>query len=432
VKALILDGAEALRDMGDSVLAALAPQLEARGYSVTRRDLSRLEIPDCRGDFGCWTVTPGVCVQRGPHQDLARELIQSDLVVWLTPVTFGGYSSALKRLLDHCIPLISPLMTTVDGETHHVPRYQHFPSVLAVGLLETLEPGLARVFERVVRRNVLNMHAQRWASPVLARGELPQVAPLASRWLEDLAASRAPRAAAEPLEVGAARDLPESAPRRALLLVGSPRGRASVSAAIATHLQALLCERGLSVATELLHDWRRKDPTLRGLATRLDEADLVALATPLYVDALPAPLTEALELLARGRERASRRARFLAIVNCGFPEAVHTETALAICRAFAQQASLDWIGGLGVGGGGMLAGKPLAELGGRARFVTRALELTAEAVAAGEVVPDEARRVAGKLPIPALIYRLIADWGFREEARRRTAAQRLGDRPYAE
>jgi multimeric flavodoxin WrbA len=108
MKALILNGAVALRDMADAVDAALAPRLGALGYEIARRDLAALEVPHCNGDFGCWTLTPGVCVQRGPHRDVARDMIQSDLVVWLTPVTFGGYSSALKRHLDHCIPLISP------------------------------------------------------------------------------------------------------------------------------------------------------------------------------------------------------------------------------------------------------------------------------------------------------------------------------------
>src|SRR5512136_545655 len=117
MKALILNGAVALRDMADAAERALTPQLAARGYAVARHDLGAVSIPQCNGDFGCWTVTPGVCVQLGPHRDIARDFIQSDLVVFLTPVTFGGYSAALKRQLDHCIPLISPRFTKVDGET---------------------------------------------------------------------------------------------------------------------------------------------------------------------------------------------------------------------------------------------------------------------------------------------------------------------------
>jgi multimeric flavodoxin WrbA len=430
MKALILTGAAALRDMADAAEAALTPQLAARGYGVTRHDLTETSIPQCNGDFGCWTVTPGVCVQLGPHRDIARDLIQSDLVIFLTPVTFGGYTSALKRQLDHCIPLISPRFTKVDGETHHEPRYERFPSVLAVGLMEKADEASSRVFERLVRRNVLNMYAPRFASPVFVRDELPMAAERAAGWLDDLAASEPPRAVAEALELGARPDLAPAAARRALLLVGSPRGNASVSASIASHLAALLSARGVDVTTEWIHRCLHDDPELRGLAASVREADVVALAAPLYVDSLPAPVTEAFERLARRRTAEPGRPRFLAMVNCGFPEAVHTDTALAICRLFAEQVGLDWIGGLGIGGGGMLEGKPLAELGGRARNVTRALALTANAVAQGRVVPDEALRLVRTLAIPAWLYRYFAERGFKQDAKKQGTLARLGERPY--
>jgi multimeric flavodoxin WrbA len=429
MKALILDGAVDLRDMADAVGTALKAELAARGHLVGRRDLTALDIPDCKGDFGCWMVTPGVCVQRGPHREVARELIRSDLVVWVTSVTFGGYSSALKRQLDHCIPLISPLMMTVDGETHHEPRYPRFPNLLVVGLTERSEQEATRVFERLVQRNALNVRARRFASRVLTRGDRPQLSQWVRQGLDDLAASKPPPVAAEPLEVGADSDVPaRAAPRRALLLQGSPRGSGSVSAAIVAHVNELLTARGLAVAIEAIGR-RLSDPELRELGEKIDEADVVGLATPLYVDILPAPVTETLERVAAARANATSRPRFFAMVNCGFPEAVHADTALAICRLFARQAKLDWIGGLGIGGGGMLAGQPLSKQGGRARAVTRALELTASALVQGDVVPNEAQRLVRHLPIPAWLYRLLADWGFRKEARRNRVLESLGDRP---
>jgi multimeric flavodoxin WrbA len=433
MKALILNGAERLRDLADRAEATLAAALGERGYSVTRHDLAALEIPDCQGDFGCWTVTPGICVHAGPHRAVARDLIQSDLVVWLSPVTFGGYSSALKRQIDHCIPLSSPLFASVEGESHHQPRYARFPSLLVVGLMERSEPFSREVFTRLVRRNVVNTYAPRFACELFAREDAFELAALVPRWLDELERSRPPHVAAPPLPLGARLDLPLVAPESALLLVGSPRGHESVSVSITTHLSALLAERGLSVGTERIHAQLKVDPALARLSRSLEAADLVVLSTPLYVDSLPAPVTEAFEILAERRAQggSSRRPRFLAIINCGFPEAVHTDTGLAICRLFAEQAGLDWIGGLGVGGGGMLAGRPLPELGGRARPLIRALALTANAVAQGRIVPEEAQRLVRTQPIPAWMYRLLADWSFRQEARKHDTHRRLRERPYS-
>jgi NAD(P)H-dependent FMN reductase len=432
MKALILNGAAGLRDIAGAVEAALAARLAAGGYEVARHDLTALHIPDCNGDFGCWTVTPGVCVQPGPHRDVARDMIRSDLAVWLTPVTFGGYSSALKRQLDHSIPLVTPWFTKVDGETHHEARYERFPALLVVGLQERADAEAAAVFARLVRRNALNVHAPRFASACVTRADLPRADDLAGRCLDDLATSSPPRAGGGPLDLSARAGAAATPPRRALLLVGSPRGDESVSAAIAAHLAALLRERGIAAATEHVPRCLRADGELRALAASAAAADVVALASPLYVDSLPGPVMQALEVLGRrGATLGPPRPRFLAVVNSGFPEAVHNDTALAICRRFAAEASLDWIGGLAIGGGGMLAGKPLAELGGRARSAVRALRLTADAIAQGAIVPAEAQRLARTLPVPAWLYRFIGDRGFRQEGKRHGVLSRMGDRPYA-
>jgi NAD(P)H-dependent FMN reductase len=432
VKALLLNGAVTLRDMAEEVYAALESELRGRGFTVVGHDLSALDIPDCLGDFGCWTATPGTCVQPGPHREIARDLIQSDLAVWLTPITFGGYSSALKRQLDHCIPLVSPWFTTVEGETHHQRRYERFPDLLAVGLMDHADPLSASVFDRLVRRNAINMHVPRFASAAITSGELPQLVERVPCWLDEVAVSRPPAVRALALSLGRTTELRPWTPRRALILVGSPRGQASVSATLGGHLAGLLVDRGLIVEAVRLRGRAQADPGLRDLATRVALSDVVVLATPLYVDSLPALVTEALELLARQRRDASLpHPRLLAIVNCGFPESVHNDTALAICRIFAEQAGLDWMGGLGVGAGGMLAaGRPLDEQGGRARYVTRALAMAANAVVEGLFLPEEACQLAGRLAIPRWAYRLLGDWGFRREASKHGVLDEADARPY--
>lgn len=431
MKALILNGAQTLRDLAGAADAALQRELVGRDHVVERFDLSTLPIPDCQGDFGCWTVTPGVCVQAGPHRDLARALIQSDLVVLVTPITFGGYSAVLKRFLDHCIPLVSPWFAKIDGETHHEPRYERFPSLLVVGLQERPDEAARRVFERLVRRNALNLYAPHFAAPVLTHDDLPGLPGLVDQWLDGLWCSEPARPGGEPLALGARDDLPAIRPRSALMLVGSPRGAASVSASLAGHLAGLLAQKGLAVATESIPHHQTRDPGWHALGAAVREADVVALAAPLYVDSMPGLVMDALEAVARNGARGANRPRFLAMVNSGFPEAVHSDTALAIYRRFADEAGLDWIGGFAIGGGGMLAGKPIAELGSRGHNVQRAFALAADAIVAGHRLPAEAMELVRRPVIPAALYRFFGDWGFRREAGQHGTRARLDERPYA-
>jgi hypothetical protein len=164
----------------------------------------------------------------------------------------------------------------------------------------------------------------------------------------------------------------------------------------------------------------------------VDQADALILAFPLYVDSLPYLATLALERIAARRQSQTepRPGSFLAIANCGFPEVAHNATALAICRQFAEGAGYAWAGGLALGMGGAIAGRPLNEVGGMAHNVFAALELAAEAIAQGVAVPAEAIALMAKPFIPIAGYMLMGDVGWLASARRNHVLTRLGARPY--
>jgi multimeric flavodoxin WrbA len=72
-------------------------ELSGRGWTVEVMPLASMDMAPCRGCFGCWTRSPGECVIDDQGRSVAQGLARADLWVLLTPVTFGGYSSALKR-----------------------------------------------------------------------------------------------------------------------------------------------------------------------------------------------------------------------------------------------------------------------------------------------------------------------------------------------
>lgn len=222
--------------------------------------------------------------------------------------------------------------------------------------------------------------------------------------------------------------------RHATLLVGSPRPRGtSTSEALGRHLLGSLGRAG--VATDVLFLSALRGARVDGVvAPAIAASDLVVLASPVYVDALPATVTAALERLAAARGRWAHRdpARLVALVNCGFPEARHTRTALDVCRAFADVAGLAWAGGLGVGGGEALHGAPLERAGRMAARVRRALELAADAVLAERPVPDEAVALMAAPLVPPRMYTLLGSLRWLRDAQEHGAARRLWDRPYVE
>ena len=160
-QALILDGG--LGDGVDTRGAGMIADdlLRHDGWQVTRLTLREIDIAPCLGCFSCWIKTPGVCVMDDAGRDVARQMVHSDLLVYLTPLTFGGYSSELKKALDRSIPNISPFFRLVKGEVHHVKRYARYPRIVGIGVCSDDRADLdeEELFETLIHRNAINFHA---------------------------------------------------------------------------------------------------------------------------------------------------------------------------------------------------------------------------------------------------------------------------------
>jgi multimeric flavodoxin WrbA len=170
MKALILNGAKG----GDAWMAtihrAVSKTMRAAGWELREFILADEPIADCMGCFGCWVKTPGVCVIPDLGRDVAEAVIGSDLLVLLTPVTFGGYSSILKKAIDRIIPLLSPFFMKIHGEVHHQGRYDRYPSFLGIGVMQSDDEESTRLFTTLIERNALNYQST-GKSLLVTRGE---------------------------------------------------------------------------------------------------------------------------------------------------------------------------------------------------------------------------------------------------------------------
>ena len=97
-----------------------------------------------------------------------------------------------------------------------------------------------------------------------------------------------------------------------------------------------------------------------------------------------------------------------AVVNCGFAEVLENDVALEIYRLFARDAGLHG-GGLAIGCGGMFAGKPLTEQGGKARHITAAFDQAVAALDADQDIPESATTGIRKQAIPTWAYFAMAN-----------------------
>ena len=219
----------------------------------------------------------------------------------------------------------------------------------------------------------------------------------------------------------------------ALILTGSPKGRKSASFTLASKLAEGLRENDVSVSNELVHACLRTEEGTRRLLDAVDGSNLVVLAFPLYVDSLPAPLTQLLEFVAERRTRVASPGmpRLAAIVQCGFPESHQCDTAVGICRLFAERTGMRWAGALAMGMGGSI-GEDIMRLPGGGKNILDALKMTAESLAKGDAIPEAATARFAKPLIPRWLYIMIGNLGWRMQLRKNKARRPLRYRPYSQ
>jgi len=149
----------------------LVEELGSAGWNVEPILLNEVKIRSCIGCFKCWDTTPGLCIQKDEAQDILQKIIRSDLVIFLTPLTFGGYSSELKKIIERMLGLLQPGVTIIKGETHHLKRYERYPSLLAIGVTEAQDDDEKQIFNTLIKRHSLNFYPPKHRAEVFLAGE---------------------------------------------------------------------------------------------------------------------------------------------------------------------------------------------------------------------------------------------------------------------
>ena len=109
----------------------------------------------CQGSFHCWTKTPVACEMKDALQEICRVIGQADDLVIVTENWYGGYSPAVKNLLDRSIGTSTPMSTYRGRQMHHTLRYgrHHRFSVWVYGDISEDERS---TWQLMAERNAIN------------------------------------------------------------------------------------------------------------------------------------------------------------------------------------------------------------------------------------------------------------------------------------
>ncbi|MCI5139130.1 MAG: hypothetical protein D3922_12110, partial [Candidatus Electrothrix sp. AR1] len=317
-KTVILDGTRSCDKHHDPILALLTDAVHKYHDGRTETfSLRNIKFNHCIGCFNCWLKTPGRCIYNDAAADILQTIVNSNTVIFFTSIVFGGYSSELKKIIDRFLPIGLPFFKTINGETHHPPRYPNFPRIIGIGIQATPQKEQSNCFKILVGRNAINLHSD-YVAEVVSSMDSPktlrsQFQAMLSRtdklpWRKDVSSLIKNTTRVEKIFIGN---------RRALLLIGSPKiNNPSTSALLGEHLLKQLKKNDWETESLNINECFKKGES--NLCSAIDRADTIIISFPLYIDTLPYQVTKAIEVMAY-HCNITRAKNFLAIVNNGFP-----------------------------------------------------------------------------------------------------------------
>jgi multimeric flavodoxin WrbA/putative sterol carrier protein len=117
------------------MLNHLVKGLMDAGAEVEIVNLREKTVNNCIGCFTCWTKTPGQCIHK---DDMSKELfpkwIDSDLVVYATPLYYHTMNSSMAAFRERTLPAVQPFFEKgLDGKTFH-PLRKNIPQAVWISV----------------------------------------------------------------------------------------------------------------------------------------------------------------------------------------------------------------------------------------------------------------------------------------------------------
>ncbi len=131
-------------------------------HSCHLYNLNEMNLRYCTGCWSCWWKTPGECSIKDEGEKIFPSVINSDFIIFASPLMAGFTSSALKKITDRLIVLLHPYIELINGECHHRKRYDKYPDF---GLLLQKEADTDKedldIIKDIYDRLAINFHCRR-------------------------------------------------------------------------------------------------------------------------------------------------------------------------------------------------------------------------------------------------------------------------------
>lgn len=160
MKALFIEDKDFKTKLFNKLHKDLSNMFYEKGYEIETIEIGKGNLASCLGCFGCWIKKPGQCVIDDMMNDINMRHMNSDVVIYMTPIVFGQFSSNIKNAIDRYIPNQLPFFEKVNGFVKHPPRYEGYPELMIIGYSDDLTKEERETFVDITekhRREIKNI-----------------------------------------------------------------------------------------------------------------------------------------------------------------------------------------------------------------------------------------------------------------------------------
>ena len=116
------------------MLNSLIGGMRDAGAQVEMVNLREKTVKNCIGCFTCWTKSPGTCIHKDDMtNDLFPKWLESDLVIYGTPLYHYAMTATLKVFLERTLPSAQPFFEIHEGRMFHPLRHK-VPAVVILSV----------------------------------------------------------------------------------------------------------------------------------------------------------------------------------------------------------------------------------------------------------------------------------------------------------
>ncbi|MDP4094275.1 MAG: hypothetical protein Q8920_13045 [Bacillota bacterium] len=191
-----------------------------------------------------------------------------------------------------------------------------------------------------------------------------------------------------------------------VILNGSPRKKGT-SYSFSLTIKKLVEERGSKAEIVHIIDYYDGNKDLKDLGSLISACDIVGLVCPYYVDTLPSPVIWLFEKIRSEFAETIKGKGFFAVSQNGFPDISLFKAILGTCRCFSESVGMNWLGGLAYGGGAIINGKLMEDLGKKGAKITSGFKAAVNDILEGKCISHEAQELL-TVKVPKIAYRPFA------------------------